>query len=101
MKLISLLILCFHSIREYYLQNNYRIKFSNKLLSTVPTISYPMPGLYQGCSREAKARADTCADKLWFVGRKSRKYPENEFELQKHCKQTTNLIKCVKHFTDM
>ena len=54
-----------------------------------------------GCTSEAKSTANTCAEKLWFVGRKSRKYPETDPELQKHCKQTSILIKCVKDYTDL
>jgi hypothetical protein len=52
------------------------------------------------CDEENRIKADVCAEKLWFVGRKSRKYPENEVQMQKYCKQTTNLIKCVKDYTD-
>ncbi|CAG2181276.1 unnamed protein product, partial [Oppiella nova] len=53
------------------------------------------------CDDEHKIKANVCADKLWFVGRRSRKYPENEPELEKHCKQTANLIACVKDYTDV
>ncbi len=52
------------------------------------------------CNEENRIKADVCAEKLWFVGRKSRKYPENEVQMQKYCKQTINLIKCVKDYTD-
>jgi hypothetical protein len=52
------------------------------------------------CDDQNQAKADNCADKLWFVGPNSRKYPESEPQMQKHCKQTLNLIKCVKDYTD-
>jgi len=52
------------------------------------------------CDDQSQANADNCADKLWFVGKNSRKYPESEPQMLKHCKQTLNLIKCVKDFTD-
>ncbi|XP_054163719.1 uncharacterized protein LOC128961498 [Oppia nitens] len=53
------------------------------------------------CDDIHKTKANACADKLWFVGHRSRKYPENEPELEKHCKETANLIKCVKDYTDV
>jgi len=52
------------------------------------------------CDSENRHKADSCADKLWFVGKNARKFPETQNQMQKHCKQTTNLIKCVKDFTD-
>ncbi|XP_054152527.1 uncharacterized protein LOC128951302 [Oppia nitens] len=52
------------------------------------------------CDDESRKKADICADKLWFVGRNSRKYPESRPQMQKHCKQTLNLIKCAKDYTD-
>jgi hypothetical protein len=52
------------------------------------------------CDEENRIRANACAEKLWFVGRNSRKYPENEAQMHKYCKQTANFIKCVKDYTD-
>ena len=107
MKIICVLIVCFHTFCEYFLKIWFKLKFNsnkNSFLSIGSTGCSPVQRREirdPGCSRDAKRMADICADKLWFVGRKSRKYPENEWELQKHCKQTTNLIKCVKDFTDL
>lgn len=52
------------------------------------------------CDDQSRKKADSCADKLWFVGKNSRKYPESDSQMQKHCKQTLNLIKCAKDYTD-
>ncbi|CAG2172194.1 unnamed protein product [Oppiella nova] len=52
------------------------------------------------CDVESRKKADACADKLWFVGRNSRKYPETSQQMQKHCKQTNALIRCAKDYTD-
>jgi len=53
------------------------------------------------CDGETRKKANVCAEKLWFVGKGSRHYPENMQQLQKFCKQTTGLIKCVKDYTDV
>ena len=52
------------------------------------------------CSKEVIEKANTCAEKLWFAGRHSRRFPESSEQLTKHCKETTELIKCVKDVTD-
>ena len=52
------------------------------------------------CTKESAEKANQCAEKLWFAGRHSRKYPENNDQMNKHCKETTELIACVKDHTD-
>ncbi|CAG2106572.1 unnamed protein product [Medioppia subpectinata] len=52
------------------------------------------------CDVENRKKADACADKLFFVGRNSRKYPETSQQMSKHCKQTNSLIRCAKDYTD-
>lgn len=52
------------------------------------------------CDDENRKKADLCAEKLWFTGRNARKFPESDEQMQKHCKQTLNLIKCCKDYTD-
>ena len=52
------------------------------------------------CSDQKERAANLCSDKLFFAGKNSRLYPENEVELDQHCKETTELVRCVAQYTD-
>lgn len=52
------------------------------------------------CNKSNLRKADLCGEKLFFVGKNSRPFPSTEQELGKYCSQTTNLVQCVKRYTD-
>jgi len=52
------------------------------------------------CTDSRRQSAYMCAEKLFFAGNNSRLLPETEAQLQAHCSESNELMKCVKDFTD-
>jgi len=52
------------------------------------------------CDEDSRSIANDCGEKLFFVGRNSRLYPESGPHLDSFCRETTNLMSCVTDFTN-
>lgn len=58
------------------------------------------PKAKPGCTLAGLKKADLCGEKLFFAGENARIYPKTEAEVESFCKETTDLIGCVKRFSD-
>lgn len=52
------------------------------------------------CNAAGLEKADLCGEKLFFVGKNARLFPNSDASAEKYCSQTSNLVQCVKRYTD-